>query len=69
MAIIGYSSMYQVEEGNVGIIKRFGEATDQVDPGLHTKIPFVDTVEILEIRTRKNVEKLNASTFEQKMVP
>ena len=65
LAIIGYSSMYQVEEGNVGIIKRFGEATDQVNPGLHTKIPFIDTVEILEIRTRKNVEKLNASTFEQ----
>ncbi len=65
---IGFSmalAMYTVEEGHVGIVKRFGEATEQVNPGLHVKIPFVDTVEILEIRTRKNVEKLNASTHEQ----
>jgi regulator of protease activity HflC (stomatin/prohibitin superfamily) len=60
-----YSAMYTVDEGHVGIIKRFGEAKEQVNPGLHTKIPFVDDVEVLEIRTRKNVEKLNASTHEQ----
>ena len=60
-----YQAMYTVDEGHVGIIKRFGEATEQVNPGLHTKIPFVDTIEVLEIRTRKNVEKLNASTHEQ----
>ncbi|MCP3669238.1 MAG: prohibitin family protein [Gammaproteobacteria bacterium] len=58
-------SLYTVDEGHVGIIKRFGEATEQVNPGLHIKIPFVDTVEVLEIRTRKNLEKLNASTHEQ----
>ncbi|QYJ98593.1 prohibitin family protein [Shewanella alkalitolerans] len=58
-------TMYTVDEGHVGIIKRFGQATEQVNPGLHVKIPFVDKVEVLEIRTRKNVEKLNASTHEQ----
>jgi regulator of protease activity HflC (stomatin/prohibitin superfamily) len=63
--LVGTQALYTVDEGHVGIIKRFGEATEQVSPGLHTKIPFVDTVEILEIRTRKNVEKLNASTHEQ----
>jgi regulator of protease activity HflC (stomatin/prohibitin superfamily) len=60
-----YSALYTVDEGHVGIIKRFGEAKEQVNPGLHTKIPFIDDVEILEIRTRKNVEKLSASTHEQ----
>jgi regulator of protease activity HflC (stomatin/prohibitin superfamily) len=63
--IILAQATYTVEEGHVGIIKRFGEATEQVSPGLHIKIPFVDLVEVLEIRTRKNVEKLNASTHEQ----
>lgn len=58
-------AMFTVEEGHVGIVKRFGEATQQVNPGLHMKIPFVDTVEVLEIRTRKNLEKLSASTHEQ----
>lgn len=64
LAII-FNAMYTVDEGHVGIIKRFGEATEQVNPGLHTKIPFVDSVEMLEIRTRKNVEKLRAATHEQ----
>ncbi|MFY8274515.1 prohibitin family protein [Pseudoalteromonas sp. SSDWG2] len=65
LLVVLLKSMYTVDEGHVGIIKRFGEATEQVNPGLHTKIPFVDTVEMLEIRTRKNVEKLRAATHEQ----
>ncbi|MCP4988160.1 MAG: prohibitin family protein [Colwellia sp.] len=56
---------YTIDEGHVGIVKRFGEATTQVNPGLHTKVPFADGIEELEIRTRKNSENLKASTFEQ----
>jgi regulator of protease activity HflC (stomatin/prohibitin superfamily) len=65
LLVVFSQAMYTVDEGHVGIIKRFGEATEQVSPGLHVKIPFVDRIEVLEIRTRKNVEKLNASTHEQ----
>ncbi len=65
LVLAAIQAMYTVEEGHVGIVKRFGEATQQVNPGLHVKIPFVDSVEVLEIRTRKNVEKLTASTHEQ----
>jgi len=65
LVVMGFQAFYTVDEGHVGIIKRFGEATEQVNPGLHVKIPFVDSLEVLEIRTRKNVEKLNASTHEQ----
>ena len=61
----GWMALYTIDEGHVGIVKRFGEATTQVNPGLHTKIPFADTVEELEIRTRKNAETLKASTYEQ----
>ena len=64
-AITIFKSMYTIDEGHVGIVKRFGQATEQVNPGLHIKIPFVDTIEVLEIRTRKNLERLNASTHEQ----
>mgnify|MGYP000064797832 CR=1 FL=1 len=60
-----WSALYTIDEGHVGIVKRFGEATTQVNPGLHYKIPFADTVQELEIRTRKNTEALKASTFEQ----
>ncbi|WP_341501228.1 prohibitin family protein [Gallaecimonas sp. GXIMD4217] len=60
-----YSAMYTVDEGHVGVIKRFGEAKEQVNPGLHFKIPFADRVEAIEVRTRKNVEQLPAATYEQ----
>lgn len=60
-----YTSIYTVNEGHVGIVKRFSEAYTQVPPGLHFKAPVIDSVQELEIRTRKNVENLRASTFEQ----
>ncbi|WP_286234088.1 SPFH domain-containing protein [Thalassotalea sediminis] len=60
-----WMTFYTIDEGHVGIVKRFGEATTQVNPGLHTKVPFADTIEELEIRTRKNAESLKASTYEQ----
>jgi len=62
-AIIG--SFFTVEEGHVGIVKRFSEAKYQENPGLHFKAPFIDTVEEIEVRTRKNVEKMPSSTSEQ----
>lgn len=67
LAIVGVMWMvfFTIDEGHVGIVKRFGEATSQVNPGLHFKVPFADSVEELEIRTRKNAETLKASTFEQ----
>jgi regulator of protease activity HflC (stomatin/prohibitin superfamily) len=63
IALIG--SLFTVEEGHVGIVKRFGEAKHQESPGLHFKMPFIDSVEHLEVRTRKNEEKMASSTKEQ----
>lgn len=59
------SVFYTVEEGNVGILKRFGQAIEQVGPGLHVKVPIMHNVEIIEVRTRKNEESLPASSKEQ----
>lgn len=58
-------SVYTVDEGHIGIVKRFSEAKTQVSPGLHFKVPFVDSVEPIEVRTRKNEEKMSSSTKEQ----
>ena len=63
--IVLYSSIYTVTEGHIGIVKRFSEAKEQVNPGLHFKVPFVDSVEEIEVRTRKNEEKMASSTKEQ----
>lgn len=58
-------SWYTIDEGHVGIIKTWGEAKYQVDPGLHFKMPFADAVEEIEVRQRKNTEKLAAATANQ----
>ncbi len=63
--LVAFSAVYTVEEGHVGIVKRFGEAKYQENPGLHFKVPFMDSVESIEVRTRKNGEKMASSTAEQ----
>ncbi len=60
-----FNSVYTVNEGHIGIVKRFSEAKEQVNPGLHFKVPFIDSVEEIEVRTRKNEEKMASSTKEQ----
>ncbi len=63
--IILTSAVYTVNEGHIGIVKRFSEAKEQVNPGLHFKVPFIDSVEEIEVRTRKNEERMASSTKEQ----
>jgi len=47
-------------------VKRFSEAKYQVEPGLHFKAPIVDSLESMEVRTRKNVEEhIPVATAEQ----
>lgn len=62
VVITFFSGMYTVDEGHVGIVKRWSEARYTVDPGLHWKIPFADTVEEMEVRTRKYQETFPVST-------
>jgi regulator of protease activity HflC (stomatin/prohibitin superfamily) len=58
----GLMSVYTVEEGHVGIVKRFGEAVESTSPGVHMKLPLIDTVSEMEVRTRKYQIKMTAST-------
>ena len=61
--LVAWLTIYTIEEGHVGIVKRFGKAISQVDPGIHLKIPFVDGIEKMEVRQRKNVEELAARSI------
>jgi len=41
VALLGlYSSVYQIETGEVGVVQRFGRYVDTVENGLHFKAPF-----------------------------
>ncbi|MBO9599287.1 MAG: protease modulator HflC [Cohnella sp.] len=45
LLILGFTSMYVVKEGEYKVILKFGEAVRVVeDPGLHFKIPFIESV-------------------------
>jgi len=40
IAIGGYSSFYEVDTEETGVVLRFGEFSSFADPGLHFKLPF-----------------------------
>ncbi len=64
-ALTALGSFVVVPEGHVGIKKMFGRADAQLDPGLNFKLPFVQTIEEVEVRQRRNVEELTGATSEQ----
>ena len=58
-------SIFIIPEGHVGVVKRWQKADHQVGPGIHFKLPFADSVVEIDIRQRKIVEDLAASTSDQ----
>ena len=46
LIIVGFNSMYVVQENQYGCVFRFSEIVDTTaNPGLHFKIPFIDSVQ------------------------
>ena len=54
LTVIG-GSWYTVDQGERGVILRNGAITGTADPGLGFKLPIVDTVVDIDIRTRANL--------------
>lgn len=65
LLISAFGSFFLVPEGHIGITTRFAKAMDQVGPGLHFKVPFIDGVKKIEVRERKSGEELSAATANQ----
>jgi regulator of protease activity HflC (stomatin/prohibitin superfamily) len=57
-----WGSFYVTQEGFRGVERTLGEVTSATEPGLHFKIPGVQTVDPVEIRPRKYELILQAST-------
>ncbi|MEZ5843821.1 MAG: prohibitin family protein [Hyphomicrobiaceae bacterium] len=64
-----WMGIYRIDAGHVGIVKRFGNVIDVVDPGLHLKIPYADTVEEMEVRERAFTIKLDAASQDPLELP
>jgi regulator of protease activity HflC (stomatin/prohibitin superfamily) len=43
---------YSVEQGQRGVLMRFGEVVAVAEPGPHFKVPFIDTVRFVSVRTQ-----------------
>ncbi|MDR2365988.1 MAG: prohibitin family protein [Zoogloeaceae bacterium] len=54
------ASYYTIEQGYRGIALRFGEVYKVAEPGLNFKIPFIDNIWELEVRTQKDARKIEA---------
>jgi len=48
--VVAFSSFYTVGPDEVGVIKRFGAYMRATDPGLHVKIPFVESVTKVKVK-------------------
>lgn len=58
-----------VEAGNVGVVKRFGAVQkDPLPEGLHFKRPFIDQVEMIDVRLRPSHNKASAASKDLQMV-
>ena len=51
---------YTVDQGDRAVILRFGKVVDVASPGLHFKIPLIDNVKKISVRTQKVTEKIDA---------
>ena len=59
LVLLFISALYTVEQGERGVVLRFGKMIDVVDAGIHFKIPLIDSVRHMSIRTQKMAIKLS----------
>ena len=67
--LLSWLSVYRIDAGHVGIVKRFGNVISVVDPGLHFKLPYADTVEEMEVRERAFTIDLDAASQDPLELP
>ena len=67
--IIIYMSFYTITQGYSGLVFRLGNIVGQSEPGLHVKIPIIESVQEFDTRLQTlNVDSSRILTQEQKYV-
>ena len=51
--LVVWSGFTTIDQGNIGVRLRFGQAVDTLQPGFHIIFPFMDRVVIFSTRTKK----------------
>ena len=61
-----FASWYQVDAGERAVVLRFGQLVGTADPGLHFKLPWVDTVRMITVQNQtKRYQNLEAYSRDQ----
>ena len=54
--VVGFSTLYQVQPEEVGVVLRFGSHVRNTEPGLRAKIPFVESVRKVPVQRQLKQE-------------
>jgi regulator of protease activity HflC (stomatin/prohibitin superfamily) len=68
LVIILSATLYEIPAGNIGVVLRFGAVDRVVYPGINAKIPFVETVQTMNIRTQKDEVQATAMSENLQLV-
>ena len=60
--IVTLSSFYTVPDGSRGLSFTFGKLEKMTEPGLHFKVPFVESYKIVDVLTKKGDSPASAGT-------
>jgi modulator of FtsH protease HflC len=65
LAVVLYSSVYVIEEGTRGVVLRFNKIIGLSEPGLHFKMPIVDSIKTIDakIQTTNSSNNNNEKRF------
>ena len=55
VAVVGFSTLYQVQPEEVGVVLRFGRYIGTTDPGLRAKLPFID--EVMKVPVQRQLKQ------------
>lgn len=53
LLVVLFSTAYTIDEGERGVILRLGRVVGEAGPGLHFKIPFINSVEKISVQIQK----------------
>ena len=56
VVILGFSTLYQVQPEEVGVVLRFGRYLGTTDPGLRVKLPLIDQVQKVPVQRQLKQE-------------
>ena len=54
VAYLLFASWYQVDQGERAVVLRFGQLVGTSEPGLHFKLPWVDSVRTISVQNQNN---------------